>query len=170
MPVGRALGVCTASRSEQIKVDEMLDIVTKDNDKGRDALEKFRFRIMERNLEVEEQRELSQLPEDQIKVHVISRAWLQTWGHWLHGGMSPDPIDQYELLDDRGKLHIPEVTLEGWSLGFVGPKTWKHLKSTYGVKGPDLTEVDVQGEEYEGIRTRIKLWKQSLKSLAMTPN
>lgn len=44
------------------------------------------------------------------------------------------------LLDDRGKLHIPEVTLEGWSLGFVGPKTWEHLKSTYGVKGPDLTE------------------------------
>ena len=79
------LGVCTASRSEQIKVDQMLDVVTKDNDNGREALNQFRFRIQERDLEVEEERELSQLPEDQIKVHIVSRTWLQTWGHWLHG-------------------------------------------------------------------------------------
>lgn len=76
----------------------MLDIVTKDNDNGREALEKFRFRIMERNLEVEEQRELSQLPEDEIKVHVISRAWLQTWGHWLHG--KPSWPDIFAFLTD----------------------------------------------------------------------
>ncbi|CAO3668347.1 unnamed protein product [Umbelopsis vinacea] len=170
MPVGRALGVCTASRSEQNKVDQMLDIVTKDNQNGREALDKFRFRIMERNLEVEEQRALSQLPEEQIKVHIVSRNWLQTWGHWLHGGVAPDPIDQHILLDSNGKLHVPEVTLEGWSLGFVGPKTWEHLKSTWGVKGPDLTEDDVQSDEHEGIRTRIKLWKQSLRSLSMTAN
>lgn len=95
------LGVCTASRSEQIKVDKMLDIVTKDNEKGREALHKFRFRIMERNIEVEEQRELSQLPEDEIKVHVISRTWLQTWGHWLHGKLISYLMNQ---VTDRNLL------------------------------------------------------------------
>jgi hypothetical protein len=79
------LGVCNASKSEQVKVDHMLDVVTKDNNNGRSALDKFRFRIYERNLELEEQRELSQLDEDQVKVHIISRDWLQCWGHWLHG-------------------------------------------------------------------------------------
>lgn len=85
------LGVCNASKSEQLKVDHMLDVVTKDNDNGRSALDKFRFRIFERNLEVEEQRELSQIPEDQYKVHIISRDWLQCWGHWLHGMYDEQP-------------------------------------------------------------------------------
>jgi hypothetical protein len=79
----------------------MLDIVTKDNQNGREALDKFRFRIMERNLEVEEQRELSQLPEEQVKVHIISRNWLQTWGHWLHGKWM---TCSYILITDRNLL------------------------------------------------------------------
>lgn len=95
------LGVCTASRSEQNKVDQMLDIVTKDNENGREALDKFRFRIMERNLEVEEQRKLSQLPEEQVKVHIVSRNWLQTWGHWLHGKWMACSM---HLITDRNLL------------------------------------------------------------------
>lgn len=156
------LGVCNASKSEQVKVDHMLDVVTKDNNNGRSALDKFRFRIFERNLEVEEQRELSQLPEDQYKVHIISRDWLQCWGHWLHGkhdhskshtvqcsksktqiqigGVPPTAIDQNILVDKNGKLRVPEKSLDGWSLGFIGPRLWNHLKDAWGVNGPELTE------------------------------
>ncbi|CAM0136368.1 unnamed protein product [Umbelopsis sp. WA50703] len=169
MSVGRALGVCNASKSEQVKVDHMLDVVTKDNNNGRSALDKFRFRIYERNLELEEQRELSQLDEDQVKVHIISRDWLQCWGHWLHGGVPPSAIDQSILVDKNGRLRVPEKSLDGWSLGFIGPKLWNHLKKAWGVKGPELTEDDAQGEEYEEIRIRLKLWKQSLKNVAVSP-
>lgn len=108
--------------------------------------------------------------------------------------MPPSAIDQSLLVDKSGKLRVPEKSLDGWSLGFIGPRLWNHLKDAWGVNGPVLTEGkflspslyvvllananidifsildDAQGEEYEEIRMRLKLWKQSLKSLAVSPN
>lgn len=155
------MGESRGDPSEAHYVDLLLNALTHDSDVGREALERKRQCMIERQLYQEEADRASVLLSKPC-YYLIDRTWLCSWFLRLcDGKIGSGPVTNKGLEDEQGRLNPDARPRGAFSGGFsiVTPHLWEYLVKTYGLSGKAHCSTDIQGPEYVGLRQAIENWK-----------
>lgn len=132
------MGESRGDPSESHYVDKLLEHLTHDSDKGREAMAR-RQQCMEERLLYAEHADRASVVNNGT-YHFIERIWLISWFLRLcDGKIGSGPIANHELEDPErlGKLNPTSRPRGNFKGGFsiVTPFLWDYLVKTYGLQG-----------------------------------
>ncbi|KAG2228239.1 hypothetical protein INT45_011031 [Circinella minor] len=133
----RQLGETRGDESEEYYVDQLLENLTHDSDKGREQLTKRRQCLFERGLHITDSDRKSVLSSTPC-FYFIDRMWLWAWFLRLcDGKLATEPITNKILEDEKGELNRDARPRGGSTVAFsiVTPRLWNYLVKTYGLVG-----------------------------------
>ncbi|CAO3645983.1 unnamed protein product [Mucor hiemalis] len=158
----RLCGESRGDSSESYHVDTLLNTLTYDSVKGREALQRRNQCISERQLYANHADRKSVY--DGGLFYFVERLWLLTWFLRLCDGkigVGPIANDALEDPENEGKLnHVsrPRGNFKG-GFSIVDPFLWDYLVKTYGLAGRAYTSDDVVGPEYCELNASIENWR-----------
>ncbi|KAI8377708.1 uncharacterized protein BYT42DRAFT_533320 [Radiomyces spectabilis] len=155
----RLLGESRGDQSEAEYVDHLLEIITRDSELGRGAMERRKQCMDERQLYAHDCDRLSVLTSGQY--FFVDRMWICSWFLRLcDGKVGVGPIDNTALADENGRLNPSARPRGAFSGGFsiVTPELWNYLVETYGLLGPAFGAEDAQGPAYDELHKAIDNW------------
>ncbi|KAI9486966.1 MAG: hypothetical protein EXX96DRAFT_61126 [Benjaminiella poitrasii] len=158
----RLLGETRGDLSEAHYVNILLEAITHDSEKGKEAMRQRQQCMDERLLYSEHADRISVI--NNGKYYFIERLWLISWFLRLcDGKIGIGPIANHELEDPEreGKMNPASRPRGNFKGGFsiVTPFLWDYLVQTYGLSGNIYTSDDVTGPEYCGLRDSIDNWR-----------
>ncbi|CEG66091.1 hypothetical protein RMATCC62417_02735 [Rhizopus microsporus] len=158
----RLLGEMRGDASEAYYVNLLLEALTHDSEKGREAMRNRNRCMQERVLYTEQADRYAVLTKE--RYYFVDRLWMCSWFLRLcDGKLGEGPVanDSLEDPENPGKLNPHSRPRGSFKGGFsiVTPELWDYLIKTYGLKGGTYTSDDINGPEYKELRDAIVEWR-----------